>query len=182
MDFTIRLAPPSGRLDICLFLAFLVLIKKNVGTCPKHRPSVLFPAFSCLLERGSLARKKQNSVCQVQEVRKSRRITFHNFVVCFVWLTLLISFDAGPVHVGGRRAEPAFGDDAEQRNGTAGETAHPGGVRRRSLPVSSPGPSSVVPSFWPETFAETNVIRLLLDRKPFFSLSRRPSSASANSP
>ncbi len=44
----------------------------------------------------------------------------------------------GTIHAGGSGAKPTDGDFAarKQRNGAAGETAHPRGIRRRSLPVS----------------------------------------------
>lgn len=46
--------------------------------------------------------------------------------------------DLGTFHAGGSGAKPSDGDFAagQQRDGAAGETAHPGGVRSRSLPVS----------------------------------------------
>jgi hypothetical protein len=69
------------------------------------------------------------------------RYTFVDFVSLLVKSYLCVSFTCkiGTFHAGGSGAKPPDGDFAagQQRDGAAGETAHPGGVRSRSLPVSN---------------------------------------------
>ena len=54
-------------------------------------------------------------------------------------ILLFVGEITGSLHAGRGRAKPAHGDFAagQQRDGAPGETAHPRGIRRRSLPVSN---------------------------------------------